>query len=163
MTSKVWSELSLQVSLCIPHNLLFIAHSFRATLFGVLSPSVLTSTRNHSSFLWSFLSSNIPAHLCPFHVFKQMWPMRSLHLLGRSSYQSRSLHCPCTLQDRAHHSIHRKLRTRVKGRGKGEARVYCQTGDFLPVAECGRHGESEETQFSCGLTIEPIVPIYGHV
>jgi hypothetical protein len=57
--------------------------------------------------------------------------------------QSRSLYFHCTIQRRFHHLIDRKLRTGVKRRRKGEARVDCQTWDLLPVAECGRHGQGE--------------------
>jgi hypothetical protein len=57
----------------------------------------------------------------------------------------------------------------VKGRGKGGARVYCQTGTLcvlLNVDDMGKVKGScdvQETQLLCGLTIELIVRISGHV
>jgi hypothetical protein len=74
--------------------------------------------------------------------------VRSSTCLVGENFRSGSLHCHPTLQGGAHHSIHQQLRTGVKGRGKGGARIYCQPGDFLRVAECGRHGESEG-ELSC--------------
>jgi hypothetical protein len=114
------------------------------------------------------LSSNILAHLYPFHLFKQLYPMRSLKFAWLAD-RSRSLHCHWTLQPCIHHSICPTLRTGVKGRGKAGARVYCQTGDFflfLNMDDMGKvkgRCDVQERQCLGGLTIELIVRIYGHV
>jgi hypothetical protein len=45
LNSKIWTELSLQISLCTPRNRESIAHPFRACLCAVISPSALISTK----------------------------------------------------------------------------------------------------------------------
>jgi hypothetical protein len=105
MNSKVWLELGLDLrfefrAIC---SLLRTIFELKCR-FGVISPSALISTGNHPSFVSYSLSSNTPAHLCSFHVLKQRHPGRSLQLDWLAD-RSRSLHCHCTFQRRAHRSI----------------------------------------------------------
>jgi hypothetical protein len=57
----------------------------------------------------------------------------------------------------------------VKGRGKGEREIIARTGTFgflLNVCDIGKvmgSCDMQEAQFRCGLTIELIGRIYGHV
>jgi hypothetical protein len=68
-----------------------------------------------------------------------------------------------------HHSIHQKLRTGVKGRGKGEHEFTASRGTFCVLQNVDDMGkvkgscDVQETQFLCGLAIELIVRFFAHV
>jgi hypothetical protein len=83
--------------------------------------------------------------------------MPFLHLTWAAD-QSRSLHFHCTFQGRPHPLIDRKLRTGVKRRGKGKARVYCEPFCLLlnvdDMHKVKRTCDVQEAQFLCGLAIE---------
>jgi hypothetical protein len=69
--------------------------------------------------------------------------MRSLQFAWLAD-RNRSLRCHFPLQGHAHHSIHRKPRTGVKGRGQGERELIASPGTFCVLRNADDMGKVKE-------------------